>query len=71
MSEQADLFPKDAAKADELKETDLRYRLKQRKKSTRVVDTLRSLARTFRDASKKEEDELRAARLKKMVDDNK
>lgn len=71
MSEQADLFPKDAAKANELKETDLRYRLKQRKKSARVIDTFHSLARTFREVSKKENDELRAARLKKMLEDNK
>lgn len=49
MSEQADLFPKDAEKAKEQKGKDVVAKLKKRHKSTQFVRDLRRFARTLKD----------------------
>ena len=51
MKEQPDLFPKDAEKAEKLKETDILYTLKKRHKGTQAIREGRRLIRRLTDKS--------------------
>ena len=54
MSEQPDLFPKGAEKAEELKKKDILHRRKTSHKSTQAIRDMRRLVRAIKDKSNKE-----------------